>query len=277
MADPAVSRRRILWPAAIGTTVALVGAAFVLAFGISLATIARAIPYEWETTIGDQLTQAVSISNFECQSAPARAALQRLADRVAAAAGWDHKLHVHLVNSALPNAMTLPGGHIVVFRGLIDFAKSGDAVAGVLAHEVGHVVRRHSMEQMTRALGLAFVGSLATGGAGGAMLVGYAGQVWQLSYSRDDESDADRFAVTALQKAGLRNDGLIDFLRAVDAKHVAGEPPVSWLGTHPATPDRITALQDKTSAGGRSAFTAEEWNQLNVPCQSSAKFGEKPF
>lgn len=271
MTAPAIPRRRIYWPAAIGAGLAVLGTLIVVAFGISNAMIARAIPYEWETTIGDQITQVLDVETYECRAAPGTATLQKLADRLALAAGWQHHLHIHLVNSSLPNAVTLPGGHIVVFTGLIELAKSGDEVAGVLAHEVGHVVNRHSMQQLTRGLGLATVASLLTGGAAGGAMVNYGAQIWQLAYSRDAESEADLFAVDTLRKAGLRNDGLVAFFRTIDAKHL-GEEELDWLSTHPATPDRIKALQDKSSASGQSAFTAEEWTRLGAPCNSTRKF-----
>ncbi len=271
MTAPAISRRRIYWPAAIGAGLAVIGTVIVVAFGISNATIARAVPYQWETAIGDQIAQALDVETYECRAAPGTTVLQRLADRLALAAGWQHRLHIHLVNSSLPNAVTLPGGHIVVFTGLIELAKSGDEVAAVLAHEVGHVVNRHSMQQLTRGLGLAILASLLTGGAAGRAMVNYGAQIWQLAYSRDAESEADLFAVGTLQKVGLRNDGLVAFFRTIEAKHV-GENDISWLGTHPATPDRIKALQDKSSASGQSAFTAEEWTRLGAPCRSTRKF-----
>lgn len=271
MAVGPASRRRIYWPAAVGIALALAGTLVVIAFGITNAMIARAIPYRWEATIGDQLVNAIDVETYECRAAPGTAVLQKLADRLAQTSGWEHKLQIHLVNSELPNAVTFPGGHIVVFTGLIELAKSGDEVAGVLAHEVGHAVNRHSMQQLTRGLGLAALASLMTGGAAGGAMVNYGAQIWQLSYSREAETEADLFAVATLRKAGLRNDGLVAFFRTIEAKHI-GEDDISWLGTHPATPDRIKALQDQTSGNGQTAFTAAEWKSLTAPCQSTRKF-----
>ncbi|MEO8557948.1 MAG: M48 family metallopeptidase [Rhodospirillales bacterium] len=269
MVSSSISRRRVLWPAAIGVGLALAGTLVVVAFGITNATIARSIPYEWETTVGDQLTQIVDLRSYECRSSPATAALQRLADRLASAASWDRELHVHLINSPLPNAITLPGGHIVVFSALLDVARSGDEVAGVLGHEVGHVVHRHGMQQLTRGLGVALLASL---GGGGGSMVSYGGQVWQLTYSREAELEADLFAITILQKIGLRSDGLKHFFENLDTEDKDKSSSLQWLSTHPATPDRIKALDDRTVPGGQAAFTAEQWKLLKVSCQSAKKF-----
>ena len=108
------------------------------------------------------------------------------------------------------NAFAAPGGHVVVLSGLIDEAKSGDEVAGVLAHEIAHVIHRHPMESLVRAMGLAVLAEALSGdGLGGtaAMLLAVT------AYSREAEAEADATAVALLEGSrGLRSVGLDRFL-----------------------------------------------------------------
>lgn len=240
------------------------------------ALLAPVVPYSWEEGLGQRVMLGTGLQVFECRKGEGDSALQDLVDRLAAQAGWRHDLHVHIANISIANAFALPGGHIVVFRGLIDRADTGDEVAGVLAHEIGHVVHRHAMQQVLRELGLSLFGQLLTGGATGNVntsMIGYGTTVWQLSYSRDAESDADAFAVQVLRKAGLRNDGLKQFFESLDDDDDDEDRPSSlqWLSTHPATADRIAAMGG-VLADGKSAFTDVQWRALHAPCSSLRKF-----
>lgn len=240
------------------------------------ALLAPVVPYSWEEGLGQRVMLGTGLQVFECRPGEGDAALQELVDRLARQAGWRHKLHVHIANISIANAFALPGGHIVVFRGLLDSADTGDEVAGVLAHEIGHVVHRHAMQQVLREMGLSLLGQLLTGGATGNVntsMIGYGTTVWQLSYSRVAESDADAFAVQLLRKAGLRNDGLKQFFEDLEEdEDDADRPsPLQWLSTHPATADRIAAM-GKVSSDGKSAFTETQWRALHAPCSSLRKF-----
>ena len=123
------------------------------------------VPVSWEVALGEQvLGQAVKIfAELEgkeevafCRAEAGRRALDGLTTRLSEVAASPYELRVSVINLDTPNAFALPGGRIVIFRGLIDFAKSPDEVSGVLAHEFGHVVHRHGTKGILESLGLAF-------------------------------------------------------------------------------------------------------------------------
>jgi beta-barrel assembly-enhancing protease len=152
------------------------------------------------------------------------------------------------------NAFALPGGHIWVYRGALTLARSESELAGVMAHEVAHVVERHAARQASTAMvanvGLELLGALL-GNTGGAVTSGMAanmltGSVF-LGFSRQDELTADREGAGILRKAGWDPRGLPSFLEA--ARATARRNPTAldvFFSTHPATDDRIVALRQQT-------------------------------
>ena len=147
------------------------------------------------------------------------------------------------------NAFAAPGGHVVVLSGLIDEAKSGDEVAGVLAHEIAHVIHRHPMESLVRAMGLAALAEALSGdGLGGtaAMLLAVT------AYSREAEAEADATAVALLEAAGYDPLGLTDFfgrMAGEEKRSGAGLIP-SYLSTHPPSEARVRMIEN-LAAGDR--------------------------
>jgi len=145
------------------------------------------------------------------------------------------------------NAFALPGGHIYVYEGLLLEASNEAQLAAVLAHEVGHVVARHSTKQLTKQYGYSLLVSLILGNQPGrwsglaADLFGTAGL---LKFSRDDEYEADRMAVIYSNAAGYSPVAVADFLGKLQA--MEGREPgklESLLMTHPPTSERIGRVQ----------------------------------
>ncbi|HEX7006462.1 MAG TPA: M48 family metalloprotease [Alphaproteobacteria bacterium] len=179
----------------------------------------------------------------------------------------DLRWTVTVLNSDIANAFSLPGGYVYVTRGLLALAENEAELAGVLAHEIGHVTARHSAERYAQAqlanLGLFGVG-VATGsgglvGAGGAV----AGAALQ-SFSREQEFEADSIGVRYLIRAGYDPHAMASFLRKLEAEsalqaRLAGQPvsndDVDITSTHPRTADRVNrAIQ---AAGGRPPGTPD--------------------
>ncbi|MEX0698050.1 MAG: M48 family metallopeptidase [Dongiaceae bacterium] len=143
------------------------------------------------------------------------------------------------------NALALPGGTIIVTDDLLAIAPDDDGLAGVLAHEIGHIEARHGLRQLLRTVGLGAVLILVTGDATDlveeatvlpALLV-------QLSYSRAFEREADDRGLALLAAVGRRPDGFIGILeRLAGACGTDCEPP-AWLSTHPATAERIAHIR----------------------------------
>ena len=161
----------------------------------------------------------------------------------------------YVVNAGQVNAFAIPGGHIYINRGLIDRADNVSELAGVLAHEIGHVVERHGLEQMTRmqntqlGVNLAYVllGRQPSGIEQAGVQLG-AG-AFMARHSREAENEADRVAVQYLIQAGIDPNGLITmFEELIRERQRAPSGVEQWFSTHPLTEDRIANIRQVISA-----------------------------
>lgn len=184
----------------------------------------------------------------------------------------DVDLRVELVDTDEVNAVALPGGRILVFRGLITSAPGPDALAGVLAHEIVHAEQRHSLRSMLKALGVTQFAINAVGGGiegfelAESMLEASSGLVI-LQHSRAHESEADHIAVAKLRRAGRDATGLIDFFGVIQAEEDGLLDAIpGWLSTHPATRDRIEVVRRLTAGQGETEpwISPAEWEALRA-------------
>jgi MAF protein len=147
------------------------------------------------------------------------------------------------------NAFSLPGGYVYVNRGLVDKAKSDDELAGVLGHEVGHIVARHSIKklQAMQAYSILRVLVAATPGSGGAGTAADAAFTEiLLGYGRDDELLADQLSVRYAKAAGYNPHAMIDFLeRLQDIDRRRPLRAKSYYKTHPYVPDRLRIIKQE--------------------------------
>jgi len=155
-----------------------------------------------------------------------------------------------VVNASEVNAFAVPGGYVYVNRGLIERAQRMDQLAGVLGHEIGHVVRRHSVQQMEKAQGANIGVTLAcvltsvcnSQAAGAAINVG--GSALFAKFSRDDEAEADAEGVKNVVRAGIDPRGIPEMFQILlDERQRSPGSVESWFATHPMEENRIQATQ----------------------------------
>lgn len=152
------------------------------------------------------------------------------------------------------NAFALPGGYVFVFRGLVEKVDSDDELAGVIAHEIAHVVARHSIKRLQGGLGYTVLQILmvATGAAPGREAGRIDAAFGQLimSYSREDEALADKIAIKYLKKAGYDPFAMLSFLEKL--QQVNRERPIrpySSYRSHPHIADRIRMVKQELAGG----------------------------
>ena len=143
------------------------------------------------------------------------------------------------------NAYALPGGFITVYTGLIEAAETPDMVAGVIAHEMAHVLQRHGIKRVANKAGL-FIGlGLLIGNTSG--LVGLGSTLLDIlldsGYSRDLESEADDFGVKAMARAGLEARSLARFFEILRDEYGDLPPLMQWIGSHPDHTTRIESIE----------------------------------
>jgi len=217
-------------PKTIGVLVTLSLAA-TLAFGLVVfapETVARHLPLAWERRIG--MAFDLPIEATRCDDRPATRALEQIVDRLDPKARNDG-FTVELVDLSEANAAALPGGRMVVLNGLFDDIENPDAIAGIVAHEIAHVRRRHVAAAMIRELGLGTVVTLLGGGA----IASNAGGLLSLTFTREAEAEADADAIAMLTRAGIDPRPTAAAFESFRKKE-GGWP--EWLGDHPSNAGR---------------------------------------
>jgi beta-barrel assembly-enhancing protease len=180
--------------------------------------------------------------------------LMRIANRILPLAQRDYGVpySVKLVDSKDINAFAVPGGPIYFYRGLIELAESDDEIASVLGHEVTHIVRRHSIKQMSKSqneqIGAALLSVVVGGNAG--RTIDQASQIIlplrQLTFSRKDEEQSDELGFRYLTEAGYNPDAMASFFTKMGKKNGSGG--IEFLQSHPLTNKRVEKATERATA-----------------------------
>jgi Zn-dependent protease with chaperone function len=257
--------RIVFWSLAAACSILLL--AF---YGIPFAAdrLAPVIPSAIEQRIGDAVDKQVHLlfGGKECNRADGQAAFTSLIDKLKHAGGMDTALDARVLSSKIPNAFALPGGKIYLLDGLLQKAKSVDEVAGVLAHELGHVEHRDNLRRIIQTGGTSFLVGLLFGDVtGGAAMVFVGRSLFDASYSRDAERAADAFAIEVMRKLGRSPKPLGDLLVRVTGTE-AGKS-VTLLSSHPMSEERLATMSRETQANsGPEILSAAEWKALKGIC-----------
>lgn len=154
-----------------------------------------------------------------------------------------------VLDSEILNAFAAPGGYIYVTSGLLAAADDEAELAGVLSHEIGHVIGRHSVRAMQNALGVQVIAEILLGdreGGGWGQVAGAGAGLFMLRNSRENEFQADQFGVKLAVVSGYDPEGVLRFFEKLLAETGGGpEGFAGWLSTHPATQDRIERAREE--------------------------------
>jgi predicted Zn-dependent protease len=216
------------------------------------------VPASLERRLGE-----VMVGDFGrkgCVEPVGAAALAKLANRIDPD---DPTLEVHVVKLPMVNAVTLPGGRIVIFDGLLQAARSPDEVAGVIGHEIGHVRGRDVMESLLRQLGL----SVLLGGMEGHV-GGYTNALLATAYSREAEARADGSAIRLLADARVSPVPTAAFFDRLSKGNAGSEKMFAYIANHPLSADRAARFR-RSAVGGAHyvpAIDTAEWMALRGIC-----------
>ncbi len=234
--------------------------------------ITAAIPLSWEVQLGQFVQQEVTAGKPVCNNPKLIHAVESILTALTSSIDLlPYQFQVTVVDSPVVNAMAAPGGYVMVFRGLLQDTASPEEFAGVLAHEIQHVLLRHTMHLIVRHVSMAFVIAALSGDASG--MVAYALQAAQtlqtLSYSRDAEDRADEKGFQLLQQSRINPDGMITFFAKLGKDQPANDV-LLYLSTHPATQDRLAhlkALLPPASVFYRTFPFQSEWSDIKTYCE----------
>lgn len=216
------------------------------------------IPSSWERRMGEAMVG--DFGNRICHTGAGDAALAKLAAELDPGG---EPIKVGVANLGIVNAVALPGGQVLLFDGLVQDAESPDELAGVLAHEIGHVRERHVMSAILRQFGISVLAAGAGSGLGESVL-----GIAALGYSREAEIEADGFARARMDHAHISPAGAAGFFERL--RKEAGDEPgwAGWMQSHPATADRARAFRNAVRKGGgyTPALSEQDFAAISAMC-----------
>ncbi|MCZ7646556.1 MAG: M48 family metallopeptidase [Planctomycetota bacterium] len=281
-------RRRFYWKLAILGLLAAIFLGFPSLRLALVSRIAERVPVSYEVGLGEDAYASLARNAHLVEDAGLEANLACITRELLKGLPEEDRrfeFRFHILEDSGVNACALPGGHVFVNSGLLLEARSNEEIAGVLAHEIAHVTRRHALCGMieregTAALLMAFFGRYNDE----AELLARLGSQYLLAlkFSRDHEREADETGWAYLERARIDPRGLRDFFKRlsardkahVDAGSALATGALSLLSTHPAPPDRVAYLDAKWRASERhDGFTALDVNLPEFQARLRAALG----
>jgi len=169
----------------------------------------------------------------------------------ASKSSYADNFHFYLLNDPRTiNAFALPGGQIFITEALFDKLKDESELAGVLGHEIGHVIHRHSAQQMAKGqLGQILTAAVGVGasdaddrGQKATMAAQVANSMLQLHYGRGDETQSDEYGLRLMDQVGYDPRAMLDVMKVLKAAREGGSQP-EWMSSHPLPETRIEQIE----------------------------------
>lgn len=192
--------------------------------------LAKKIPHKWEVEFRDDFVD--NLKKYKCKETEAVAILQALAEKLLTKDPARIPIKVILIDWKMVNAFAYPGGIVVFTKGLLKEAKDPDEIAGVMAHELQHQIKRHILASLIRSTILTATWHVALGDYSGILVVDPSTiyQVASLKFNREMETEADSGAAYMLKAAKISQSGMFAFLKRLSDKH---KLIPDFLSSHP--------------------------------------------
>ena len=174
----------------------------------------------------------------------------------------EYDYNILVVHNNQINAITLPGGNIIVFSGLIKFTSQPEELAAILAHEIGHVEHRHIVDKLLREFGLIILTSIL--GGGDAVLINELGKtIISSTFGRKQESEADQYALQLLEKAQISPRAIASLFRKMNRENLDYNENLELIKSHPHNNARIKAsLQYKVKEDFEEKPFDFDWEEV---------------
>ncbi len=273
--NPARRGRRLqLTVVAAGAVIGLSAVMYLWGIPLLAAQVARRVPVAWEEQLGKSVVDRVVSPAKRCRDPQLVAAIDTILGRLTAAGPRSpYTLRVYVVDVPIVNAFAAPGGSVVIFRGLLQRTDSPEQLAGVLAHELQHVLQRHSTRAIIQHTSSGLLIAALTGDVTGPLAYGLeaARVLGHLRYSREAETEADTEGLKMLLAARVDPAGMIAFFEP--PKDTAGQNEESaadkYLSSHPSDRDRkatLTALATTNPIQPVKLLPGGNWIELRHAC-----------
>ncbi len=275
--DPA--RRKTRGRLALLAALASIGILVVLyLWGIPALSglVASLVPVSWEERLGQAVVEHLAPPAIRCTDTNRTPVISEILTALTTHSPTSpYTIRVILVNDSSINAFAAPGGTIVLLRGLLEKTQTPEELAGILAHELQHILNRHSTRALIQHVSMGLLLAAITGNTSGTAAYGLEGAriLGSLRYSRQNEEEADAGGMRMLLEAGIDPMGMIAFLELLKKRTSESPSILKYLSTHPGTEDRIEKLK---SLAGQSQhrpaklLAGHDWSEIKKICQATS-------
>ncbi len=275
--DPA--RRKTRGRLALLAALASIGILVVLyLWGIPALSglVASLVPVSWEERLGQAVVEHLAPPAIRCTDTNRTPVISEILTALTTHSPTSpYTIRVILVNDSSINAFAAPGGTIVLLRGLLEQTQTPEELAGILAHELQHILNRHSTRALIQHVSMGLLLAAITGNTSGTAAYGLEGAriLGSLRYSRQNEEEADAGGMRMLLEAGIDPMGMIAFLELLKKRTSESPSILKYLSTHPGTEDRIEKLK---SLAGQSQhrpaklLAGHDWSEIKKICQATS-------
>ncbi len=248
--------------------------------------VAMKVPETWEDHLGTEFYKAINFKEYETVDLERQKAIDTIVRRLLKAApGQPYRIRVHMVKWNIVNAFALPGGTLVVFQGLLDKTETPEELAGVLAHEIQHVLLRHSTRNIIHHYSTSMLLSMVVGDSTQMMeaILTLANSMEGLRHTRTMEAEADKEGMTMMVAAGIDPKGMISIFERLSEEHSqifrdegddseaseTEKKALGWLdffSDHPGWTDRLDSLHaiaDKSTVPPKPLLENFDWTRMH--------------
>jgi Zn-dependent protease with chaperone function len=236
--------------------------------------LAALVPPSFEERLGASVVRQFTLFGGVCEDPAVKAPLERVLGEVTARfPDSPYRFRLYVVDSEVVNALAAPGGHILLYRGLIEKTRSPEELAAVLAHEVTHVAERHGTRAMMRSLTFWALVSFLTGDTSGT-IVSLVGAFEELRFSRTQEESADTGARRVFEEARLDPGAMVRMYEKLESSSDDAPALTRYLSTHPRMDDRVRTIEEWRKAQSyspRAMMPGTSWPPRVAGCASRGR------
>lgn len=224
---------------------------------------AEKVSVDAEEKLGKMITDALLDDHGEMHTMELDSAMGMIGSRLMANIGLtDYEYHIYVIRSSEVNAFALPGGNVFVLSGLIEFCHSPEELAAVLAHEIGHVEKKHVIKRLVKEVGLSVLFSV-TGGGETVVLEEIARTAASTVYDRKQEKEADLYGMDLLIRSGITPRVVASFFTRLKREKGGAPEELEFLMTHPNHNARIkAAMEYELPSGFKEDRLRIDWVKL---------------
>lgn len=226
----------------------------------------RGFAKENERRLAELILETITSTNEKIKNEKINAVIDSIKVRICRTKAIDcEKIRIHIIRNSEINAFALPDNHMVIYTGLIEYAENAEEVAGVMAHEIGHLEKNHVMKKLVKEIGLEMLFAMAGGDAGFEIARETGRTLSSSAFDRKHEREADEYAVEILAQSNVDPQHLSNFFFRLSQKHNMPEE-LAWISTHPDTKERAADIikRKKDYTYSPSIIINTAWNEVKI-------------